>query len=70
MAISEGPPGAERGRGRGRLLLVGEVGEAEGREEGRGWVGAALGSNVCVCDALLRDWGGMGTGVGPGVGRG
>ncbi len=71
-ALSEEIPGAERGRGRGRLLLVGEVGEAEGRE-GRGWDGtvmAAPGSNVGVCDEWLWDWGGMGTGVGPGVGRG
>lgn len=35
-ALSDELPGTERGRGRGRLLLVGEVGEAEGREEGRG----------------------------------
>jgi hypothetical protein len=27
VAVSEGRPGAERGRGRGRLLLVGEAGE-------------------------------------------
>lgn len=71
-ALSDELPGTERGRGRGRLLLVGEVGEGEG-SEGRGCVGrvtAALGSNVGVCDEWLRDCGGMGTGVGPGVGRG
>lgn len=37
-ALSDELPGTERGRGRGRLLLVGEVGEAEGEK-----VGAELG---------------------------
>jgi hypothetical protein len=37
MAASEEIPGAERGRGRGRLPLVGEVGEADGRVEAAGW---------------------------------
>jgi hypothetical protein len=36
-AVSEEMPGAERGRGRGRLPLVGEVGEAEGSVEVGGW---------------------------------
>ena len=35
-AVSDELPGTERGRGRGRLLLVGEVGEAEEREGGGG----------------------------------
>lgn len=35
-ALSDELPGTERGRGRGRLLLVGEVGEADGRGDGRG----------------------------------
>ena len=72
-ALSDELLATERGRGRGRLLLVGEVGEAEGRGEGRDWVGrvmAAPGRNAGVCDEWLRDCGGMGTGVGPGVGRG
>jgi hypothetical protein len=34
MARSEELPGAVRGRGRGRLILVGEVGEVDGRVEG------------------------------------
>ncbi len=32
LVVSEELPGAVRGRGRGRLPLVGEVGEADGRE--------------------------------------
>ena len=32
MVVSEEGPGAERGRGSGRLPLVGEVGEADGRD--------------------------------------
>lgn len=44
VAISEEAAVVERcrGRGRGRLLLEGEVGEAEGREEGRCWVGTVI----------------------------
>lgn len=50
---------------------MGEVGEAEGIEEGGGCAGmvvAAQGSSEC--DEWLWDSGGTGTGVGPGVGRG
>ena len=70
-ALSDELLATERGRGRGRLLLVGEVGEAEGK--GRGWVETAMaapGSNVGVCDEWPWDWCDTGTGVGPGVGRG
>jgi hypothetical protein len=66
MAVSE-EPGAERGRGRGRLPLVGEVGEADGRE------GAGCCEGTVTLDpGRERPWGRgeAGTGVGPGVGRG
>lgn len=72
MAASEEVPGAERGRGRGRLQLVGEVGEADGRVEaswGDGRVTPELGSELASNE---RGWesGEVGTGVGPGVGSG
>ena len=72
MAVSEELPGAVRGRGRGRLLLVGEVGEADGKVEasfGDGSVMPELGSepgpNERACDG-----GEVGIGGGPGVGSG
>jgi len=72
MAASEEVPGAERGRGRGRLQLVGEVGEADGRVEagwGDGRVTPEPGSEPASNE---RGWdsGEVGTGVGPGVGSG
>jgi hypothetical protein len=73
VAASEEAPGAERGRGRGRLLLVGEVGEGDGKEETGCWVGKAipeLDSGPDGCNERVRDCGEVGTGVGPGVGRG
>jgi hypothetical protein len=72
MAESEEIPGAERGRGRGRLQLVGEVGEVDGRAEtgrGDGRVTPGPGSEPASNE---RGWdsGEVGTGVGPGVGSG
>ena len=64
-AVSE-EPGTERGRGRGRLPLVGEVGEADGRE------GAGCCEGTVTLDpGRERPWGRgeAGAGVGPGVGR-
>lgn len=66
-AVSE-EPGAERGRGRGRLPLVGEVGEADGRE-GAGW---CEGTVTLDPGRERPPWGRgeAGAGVGPGVGKG
>jgi hypothetical protein len=52
---------------------VGEVGEAEGREEVGCWTGKAmpeLESEPGGCNERARDGGEVGTGVGPGVGKG
>lgn len=70
MAISEELPGAVRGRGRGRLLLVGEVGEADGKVEtsfGDGSVMPDLGSEPGPSERAW-DGGEVGIGGGPGVG--
>jgi hypothetical protein len=72
MAVSTEVPGTTRGRGRGRLPLVGEVGEGDASAEA-GWddgtvtpeVGSEPGRNE-----RARDGGDVGTGVGPGVGNG
>jgi len=72
VAVSEELPGAERGRGRGRLPLVGEVGEVDGTEEA-GWCGGTVTPDPgCepVREARIRGCGEAGAGVGPGVGRG
>ena len=73
IAASKEVPGAERGRGRGRLLLVGEVGEADGRVEA-GWedgrVTPELAGSELESNERAWDGGEVGTGVGPGVGRG
>jgi hypothetical protein len=67
VAVSKELPGAERGSGRGRLPLVGEVGEVDRTEEA-GWCEGA----VAFEPGRERLWGcgEVGTGVGPGVGRG
>jgi len=72
MARSEELPGAVRGRGRGRLLLVGEVGEADGRVEASwvdGRVTPELGSEPGPSERAW-DGGEVGIGGGPGVGSG
>jgi hypothetical protein len=66
-AVSRELPGAERGRGRGRLPLVGEVGEVDGREEA-GWCEGTV--TFDPRRVRLLGCGDVGTGVGPGVGRG
>lgn len=42
VAASGKPPGTERGRGRGRLPLVGDVGEGDGMEEAGCWAGKVM----------------------------
>jgi len=64
MAVSEQLPGAVRGRGRGRLPLVGEVGEGDGRVEaslGDGKVTPELGSELGPSE---RAWDGGEVGIG------
>jgi hypothetical protein len=72
VAVSEELPAEERGRGSGRLPLVGEVGEAEGGDVascGDGRLTLELGSEP-ERNVRLWDSGDVGAGVGPGVGRG
>ena len=71
-AVSDGWPGAERGRGSGRLLLVGEVGEADGRDAAGCCEGPATrdAGRELACETRLWGCGEAGAGVGPGVGRG
>jgi len=71
VVVFEEVLGAARGRGRGRLPLVGEVGEADGREAGCCEGPAILDAGrELVCEARLWGCGEVGAGVGPGVGRG
>lgn len=71
-AASEEVPGTERGRGRGRLQLVGEVGEGDGRVEAGWWDGMVTPELGSEPESNERAWDGgeVGTGVGPGVGSG
>ena len=72
LAVSKEWPGAERGRGSGRRPLVGEVGEADGRDAAGCCEGPAtldVGRGLSR-EARLGGCGEVGAGVGPGVGRG